>query len=76
MPHGYIGDRTHESVIDLLVAGGFLRRSGDDLESGEKYGVLESLAARIEAEGLFAGERSVLAQLADVRVTKALLGGS
>jgi hypothetical protein len=76
MPRGYLGDETHEAVIDLLVASGVLRKTGDGIEASSRYSVLEQLAARIETENLFARERGILDRLRSVRVTKVLLGAS
>ena len=75
MPRGYLGDRTHDSVIELLVASSILRRDGDYLEPGARFDVLTRLHVRIEREGLFKGERNILTQLQDVTPTKALLEG-
>lgn len=76
MPRGYLGDETHEAVIELLVASGILQKSGDAIEASTRYSVLDQLADRIEADGLFAGEREILARLRSVKVTKVLLGAS
>lgn len=76
MPRGYLGDETHEGVIDLLVANGILRKSGDSIEASSRYSVLEQLAAHIEKENLFARERAIVERLRSVKVTKVLLGAS
>ncbi|HVZ33201.1 MAG TPA: hypothetical protein VG963_12295 [Polyangiaceae bacterium] len=76
MPRGYIGDETHDSVIDLLVACGVLLKASDWIEASTRYSVLADLGARIEAEGLFAGERAIMDRLRSVRVTKVLLGAT
>jgi len=76
MPRGYLGDRTHDGVVDLLVAAGILRRDGDFLEASTRFDTLDSIGQRIEVDGLFSGERAILEKLKEVRVTKALLGGT
>jgi hypothetical protein len=76
MPRGYLGDETHDDVVDFLVASGVLRKAGDWIETSTRYELLVQLAERIEADGLFAGERRILERLREVRVTKALLGVS
>lgn len=76
MPRGYLGDETHDGVVDLLVASGILRKSGDSIEGSTRYSVLEDLATRIETDELFVGERAIIEGLRDVRITKALLGAT
>lgn len=76
MPRGYLGDQTHDGVVDLLVAGSILRKSGDYVEASTRYSVLEELARRIEKDDLFIGERAIIARLGEVKVTKALLGAA
>jgi hypothetical protein len=74
MPRGYLGDETHDAVVDLLVASGILRKSGDAVEGSLRYSTLGDLAMRIDADNLFAAERSVLKRLRSVKATKVLLG--
>ena len=76
MPRGYLGDETHDNVIDLLVACGVLLKAGDWIEASSRYSVLADLGARIDAEGLFVGERTIMERLRSVRVTKVLLGAT
>ena len=76
LPRGYLGDETHDGVVDLLVASGVLRKAGDSIEASTRYSLLIQLADWIEAESLFVGERAILVRLQSVRVTKALLGAS
>jgi len=76
LPHGYLGDDTHETVIDLLVASGVLKRSGDAIEGGTRFSLLEKVGAYIETERIFSAERAILERLRPMRVTKVLLGAS
>jgi hypothetical protein len=76
MPRGYMGDKTHDGVIDFLAAAGILSRDGDYLGAGPRFDVLERIAAQVEAEKLFAGERHILDRLREMRPTKVLLGGA
>lgn len=76
MPRGYLGDETHDGVVDLLVASGILRKVGDSIEASTHYALIVQLADQIEAERLFVGERTILGRLHGVRVTKAMLGAS
>jgi len=76
MPRGYMGDQTHDGVVDFLVAAGVLRRDGDYLEAGPRYAGLEQLAATIEAAQMFTGEREILNRLRVIKPNKVMLGGS
>lgn len=76
MPRGYLGDETHEGVMNLLVASGMLRKVGDAIEASSRYSMLAQLVDRIELDGLFSGERAILQRLRSVKVTKVLLGAS
>lgn len=75
MPRGYLGDRTHDAVVDLLVASGILSRAGDYIVGGQRYPVLVAIVTEVERANLFEGERKILEQLRGIRATKALLGG-
>lgn len=75
MPRGYLGDRTHDSTIELLVAGKFLHRTADTLTSGERFHVLHALYGDIVARDLFRSERDTLRQLALIPVNKTLMRG-
>lgn len=76
MPRGYMGDQTHDSVVDFLAAVGALRRDGDYLEGAANFGVLDRVAVEIATNDLFRGERDILEKLREIRPSKALLGGS
>ena len=76
MPRGYLGDRTHDRVIDLLVAGGILFRAAEDVISGSRFAVLENLYARIVASDILTSERSALTELARTAVNKTMLRGA
>ncbi len=76
MPRGYLGDRTHDRTIDLLVAGNVLRRATDTLESGERFDVLRYLHQQIVDRDILASERRTLHELARLRVNKTLLRGA
>lgn len=76
MPRGYMGDQTHDAVVDFLVAAAIVRRDGDFIEAGPRYSVLEELATQIEAGKMFASERELLGRLREVKPTKVMLGGS
>jgi len=76
MPRGYMGDKTHDGVIDFLVAAGILHRGGDYLEAGARFDVLGRIATQVDAANMFERERKILDQLREMRPTKVLLGGS
>lgn len=75
MPRGYIGDQTHDSVVDMLVASGTIQEDGDWLHAGLNVSALESIYGGICEAKLFATERSVMEQARDLPVSKVMLGG-
>jgi hypothetical protein len=75
MPRGYLGDRTHDRTIELLVAGSVLYRTLDELVSGERFHVLDSLYRSIVDRDLLAPERAVLSELARTPANRTLLRG-
>ncbi|HXK18598.1 MAG TPA: hypothetical protein VNG33_12385 [Polyangiaceae bacterium] len=75
MPRGYLGDETHDGVVDLLVASSILSRDGDQLVSGERFDYLAKLSSKIVQLGLFARERAILAELRELRPSRPMLGG-
>lgn len=76
MPRGYLGDRTHDRTIEMLIAGGVLHRSGDALESGERFSMLIAVFNGIITHDLFRSERSILLELSNLSVNKTLLTGA
>jgi len=76
LPRGYLGDTTHEGVVDLLVASDVLQNADGTVQAGSRYTLLDVLASHIETDGLFRAEREILAQLRQVKITKVLLGAS
>ena len=75
MPRGYLGDRTHDRTVELLVASNVLYRTADVLRSGERFDVLAALYRDVQARDLLASERRTLAELARTPVNKTLLKG-
>ncbi len=75
MPRGYVGDQTHDAVIDMLVANGTLVEHGDHLVHGQHASLLEGIFKRVCDVGLFERERDVMSSVRDLRVNKAMLGG-
>jgi hypothetical protein len=75
MPRGYIGDQTHDAVLDLLVARSALAESGDWLLDGSNSTLLDGTYHGICEAKLFATERNVMNQARELRVSKAMLGG-
>jgi hypothetical protein len=76
MPRGYMGDQTHDGVVDFLVAAGMLREDGDYLAAGPRYAALEAVAAAVEGAQIFSGERRILEALRAIKPNKTMLGGS
>lgn len=75
MPRGYLGDRTHDRTVELLVAGEVLYRTADALVSGERFSVLRGMYEGIVARDLFTSERGTLHELAHIAVNRTLLRG-
>lgn len=73
---GFVGDRTHDAVIDFLAAEGVVRRQDDLLLSGPRYSVLAAIESTVRARDVFQDERRVLAKFAELRPIKAMLGGA
>ncbi|MDX2089781.1 MAG: hypothetical protein SFX73_18135 [Kofleriaceae bacterium] len=76
MPRGYMGDQTHDGVVDFLVAAGLLQQGGDYLEAGPRYAALEAVAVAVEGAQMFSGERMILDALRAIKPNKTMLGGS
>lgn len=76
MPRGFIGDRTHDAVVDFLVAAGVLEQSGDYVIEGRRVAVLDTLVDQIKSADLFASERRVIAMLSEIKPNKTMLGGA
>jgi hypothetical protein len=76
MPRGYLGDQTHDGVVDFLVAAEVLRRDGDCVEAGPRYSVLEAIALQVEDGQMFVAERNILNRLLAVKPNRVMLGGS
>ena len=75
MPRGYVGDQTHEAVVDMLVANGTLVEHGDHLLLGPHASLLERVFESVCAENLFATEREVMERVRDLRVNTTMLEG-
>ena len=76
MPRGYLGDRTHDRTVELLVAGGVLSRVGDALVAGSRFVDLRRIFDDLVERDLLRTERATLLELAHVRVNKTLLKGA
>jgi hypothetical protein len=75
MPRGYLGDRTHDRTVELLVATKVLHRTADSLVGGESFSRLETLYLDILAKGLLRSEREALETMSHLSVNKTLLSG-
>lgn len=76
MPRGYVGDSTHDGVVDLLIAHHVLSEHSDYLHSGDGIAVLDRLYYRICETALFETERDAMNKMRGLRVSRAMLGGS
>ena len=75
MPRGYLGDRTHDRTVELLVAMQVLHRSADALVGGDNFGRLEALYRDIVTRNLLASEREALQTMSTLPVNRTLLSG-
>lgn len=75
MPRGYLGDRTHDRTVELLVASGLLYRMPANLQGGERFHMLENLYGDIDARQLLQSERAVLHVMAEIPVNRTMLRG-
>lgn len=76
MPRGYLGDETHDSVVELLVAASVLKRDDDYLVESESFNYLTSLASGIAKADLFSRERAIIEELNGLRPSRSMLGGT
>lgn len=75
MPRGYVGDQTHDSVVDLLVANRALVKNGEFVLAGTSVATLDAVFQEIIEAKLFVTAREVMENLRDVPVSRAMLGG-
>lgn len=75
MPRGYLGDRTHDRTVELLVATKVLHRTADSLIGGEGFARLETLYLDIVAKDLLRSEREALHTMSRLTVNRTLLSG-
>jgi len=76
MPRGYVGDQTHDAVVDLLIAHHALVEHTEYIMAGPAVQALDQLHERIRSENLFVTEREVMDELKSVRMTRTMLGGA
>ena len=75
MPRGYLGDRTHDRTVELLVATKVLHRTADALVGGDNFVRLEALYRDIVARNLLISERDALQTMSTIPVNRTLLSG-
>lgn len=75
MPRGYLGDRTHDRAVELLVASKVLFRTADSLMGGDDFARLETLYRDILDRGLLRSEREALQTMSRLPANKTLLSG-
>jgi hypothetical protein len=72
---GFLSDSAHDDVISYLVACGRLTRLETQVVSGTSGRALKEVAESIADHDLFASERGVIEQLANIRITNEMLEG-
>jgi hypothetical protein len=72
---GYLGDSTHDQVVEYMVACKILRIEGRNFISDKSSQYIAAIVSVSESENMFATERSALQELAGFRVTNAMLEG-
>ena len=75
MPRGYLGDTTHDRTVELLIAGGVLKRDGEEIVAGDRFDDLKQIFEDLVARDLLRSEREVLLKLSKTKVNKTLLRG-
>ena len=70
---GYLGDTTHDRVIDYLVARDMLLRAGGYLVSGAQFLTIDALATAAETTELFVNERATIDELRSVKITAVMM---
>ena len=75
MPRGFLGDRTHDRTVELLIATKVLHRTADSLIGGEDFARLEDLYRHILTKDLLRPERDALETMSRLPINKTLLSG-
>ena len=72
---GYLGDGTYDQVVEYMMACKIIRVEGRSFISEKPSQYISEIAAATEAQDMFVSERTVLQELAKLRVTNAMLEG-
>jgi hypothetical protein len=72
---GYLCDSTHDQVVEFMMACKILRADGRNYITEKSSQYIATIAIASETENMFATERAALQELADFRVTNAMLEG-
>ncbi|MEA2235385.1 MAG: hypothetical protein QOC81_109 [Thermoanaerobaculia bacterium] len=70
---GYVGDTTHDRVIDYLVARDILLRTGAHIVSSTRFSTIDSFATAAETTQSFVNERATIDELREVKITAVML---
>ena len=72
---GFLGDRMHESVLELLIAKNVVVRQPSHVRAGTYASVIEELYSEAVTSNLFTAERQALDALEHIAVTEQMLEG-
>ena len=72
---GYIGDSTHDQVVEYMIACGILRAEGRYLLSRKDSTYIDEVYRAAVNDTMFESERTVLEELSHLRFTNAMLEG-
>ena len=72
---GFLGDRMHEAVLELLIAKNIFVRQPSHVRSGIQASLIEQLSSEAVTSNLFASERKALDALAGIAITEQMLEG-
>lgn len=72
---GYLGDSTHDQVVEYMAACKIIRPNGRYLTEEKTSSYIFDVNSAAIAQDMFASERAVLRELLAIRVTNAMLKG-
>ena len=72
---GFLSDTAHDDVVNYLVACEVFLRKEAQLIGGKNAKALKDIAKSITETDLFASERNVIGQLANIKISNGMLEG-
>lgn len=72
---GYIGDGTHDQIVEYMIACRVLRADGQYLVTDKDSTYIDEVYSVANRNNMFGSERTALEELSQVRITNAMLEG-